>query len=78
MDGDKAREVRLKLGHSLKLGHTLWLGPAYGPGRLVLEPDLDAIEVLHGEREALWRRVNEASFLTDDEKRQAVGYGVRE
>ena len=56
---------------------SLWLGPAYGPGRLVLEPDLDAIEVLHGEREALWRRVNEATFLTEDEKRQAVGYGVR-
>jgi len=26
---------------------------------------------------ALWKRVNEASFLTEDEKREAVGYGVR-
>lgn len=72
------RQTILPLGRRLLHEISLWLGPAYGPGRLVLEPDLDAIEVLHGEREALWRRVNEATFLTDDEKRQAVGYGVRE
>ena len=72
------RQTILPLGRRLLHELALWLGPAYGPGRLVLEPDLDAIEVLHGEREALWRRVNEATFLTDDEKRQAVGYGVRE
>ncbi len=71
------RQTILPLGRRLLHEISLWLGPAYGPGRLVLEPDLDAIEVLHGEREALWRRVNEASFLTEDEKRQAVGYGVR-
>ena len=71
------RQTILPLGRRLFHEIGQWLGPAYGPGRLVLEPDLDAIEVLHGEREALWRRVSEASFLTDDEKRQAVGYGVR-
>ena len=51
-----------------------WLGPAYG-GRLELKPDLDAIEALSSEREALWSRVERASFLTVDEKRAAVGYG---
>ncbi|HEY9212756.1 MAG TPA: phage portal protein [Ancylobacter sp.] len=53
-----------------------WLGPSFGETRLSLVPDIDAIEALSFEREALWRRVNEASFLTEDEKRQAVGYGV--
>ena len=53
-----------------------WLGPSFGDERLVLAPDIDAIEALSFEREALWRRVNDASFLTEDEKRQAVGYGV--
>jgi len=53
-----------------------WLGPAYGRA-LVLEPDLDAIEALAQERESLWRRVNAAGFLDDDEKREAVGYGRR-
>jgi HK97 family phage portal protein len=45
---------------------------------LALRPDLDAIEALSIEREALWSRINAATFLTDDEKRAAVGYGPRE
>ncbi len=53
---------------------TLWLAPAYG-GELRLEPDLDAVEALSPEREALWARLDAASFLTDDEKRAAAGYG---
>ena len=50
-----------------------WLGPVFGSG-LSLQPDLDRIEGLAAEREALWRRVSEAGFLTDDERREAVGY----
>lgn len=41
---------------------------------LRLEPDLDQVEALSHDRDALWTRVNNASFLTDAEKRQAVGY----
>ncbi len=54
-----------------------WLGPAWGEG-LRLSYDADQIEALSPEREALWRRVNDADFLTPDEKRQAVGYGTKE
>jgi HK97 family phage portal protein len=54
-----------------------WLTPAWG-GNLRLGYDVDAIEALSAEREALWRRVGEADFLTPDEKREAVGYGRRE
>ena len=54
-----------------------WLGPAFGGSAFRLEPDLDAVEALASERESLWRRVGEASFLSDDEKRAAVGYGRR-
>jgi HK97 family phage portal protein len=54
-----------------------WLAPAYGDAPLRLEPDLDAIEALADERESLWRRVGAAPFLSDDEKREAVGYGRR-
>lgn len=39
--------------------------------------DADRIEGLASEREALWRRVDAASFLGDDEKREAVGYPPR-
>jgi hypothetical protein len=51
-----------------------WLAPAYG-GELELKPDLDAIEALSPEREALWSRLDKATFLTANEKRAAVGYG---
>ena len=53
------------------LGH--WLGEQFGePLRLL--PDLDAIPGLSVEREALWSRLEDASFLTRAEKRAAVGY----
>jgi len=52
-----------------------WLEPAYG-GPLRLSYDADAVEALSAEREALWRRVEAASFLSRDEKRAAVGYGT--
>jgi len=55
---------------------TNWLAPAYGE-KLRLEPDLDQVQALSSERESLWRRVNEAGFLSDDEKRAAVGYGPK-
>ncbi len=40
-----------------------------------MRPDYDAIEALSPEREALWARVDKATFLTQNEKRAAVGYG---
>lgn len=53
-----------------------WLGPVFGR-TLLMKPDPDQIEGLSVEREALWRRVGRADFLTEDEKREAVGYGRR-
>jgi phage portal protein BeeE len=53
-----------------------WLAPAFGE-RLRLVPDLDQVIALASERDSLWSRVRSAPFLTDDEKREAVGYGPR-
>ncbi|TPW32754.1 phage portal protein [Pararhizobium mangrovi] len=50
-----------------------FLAPAFGAG-LRLTYDADAIAGLSAEREALWSRVGAADFLTEDEKREAVGY----
>jgi HK97 family phage portal protein len=55
---------------------TGWLGPAFG-ARLRLGWDVDAIEALADERSALWKRLGEATFLDEDEKRLAVGYSPR-
>ena len=53
-----------------------WLVPRFGEG-LALAADLDAIPALASEREALWAQVNAVSFLDENEKRAAVGYGTR-
>ena len=52
-----------------------WLAPAYGAA-LELRADLDQVEALSPERDALWTRLDKATFLTRDEKRAAAGYGV--
>ncbi len=49
-----------------------WLGEFSG-ARVLLKPDLDQIPALASEREAQWRRVGGASFLTDAEKRALLG-----
>ncbi|MEJ6781368.1 phage portal protein [Aminobacter sp. Piv2-1] len=53
-----------------------WLAPAFGDG-LRLWYDADQVEGLASERDALWTRLEAAGFLSDDEKRQAVGYPPR-
>jgi len=50
-----------------------WLAPAWDAD-LELRPDLDAVDALSPEREALWARLDKASFLTLNEKRAAAGY----
>ena len=64
----------LPLVQRMAKAFSAWLAPAYG-GDLDLRPDLDQVEGLSAEREALWARIDKASFLTVDEKRAAVGYG---
>ncbi|MBB4303772.1 HK97 family phage portal protein [Rhodobium orientis] len=70
------RQTVLPLVRRTASSLSAWLAPTFGE-RLKLSADLDAIEALSGEREALWRRVSAADFLTDDEKREALGYGAR-
>ncbi len=69
------RHCVLPLLSRLTQSFSHWLAPAFGNAELRF--DADAIPALDSDREALWRRVNEASFLTDDEKREAVGYVLR-
>jgi HK97 family phage portal protein len=51
-----------------------WLRPAFEPFRF--DYDVDRIDALAADRESEWRRIDSASFLTQDEKREAVGYGA--
>ena len=52
------------------LGH--WLS-GYGDDPCVLGVDLDKVPALTAERDAQWRRVSDADFLTQAEKRALLG-----
>ncbi|WP_246164333.1 phage portal protein [Blastochloris sulfoviridis] len=53
-----------------------WLQPAFDDApRIVV--DLDEVPALASDREALWRRIGSATFLSDDEKREALGWEKR-
>jgi HK97 family phage portal protein len=52
-----------------------WLRPWLGED-LIIRPDLDAVPALSAERAALWKRLSEASFLTDTERRALAGLEV--
>jgi HK97 family phage portal protein len=66
------RQTVIPLASRIAASVTHWLSPVYG--QVVLQPDLDRIDALSQERDALWARLGQAAFLTDDEKREAVGY----
>ncbi|KQS54027.1 portal protein [Brevundimonas sp. Leaf363] len=50
---------------------TVWLGQPF-PG-VSIEPDLDGVPALSGERDALWARLGAATFLNDEERRRMAG-----
>jgi len=54
-----------------------WLAPQFDED-VTLGFDLDDVPALAPRREKVWARVRAADFLTLNEKRQAVGLGVRE
>jgi HK97 family phage portal protein len=58
---------------------TVWLGERFataGSGVARIEADLDGLPALQPERDALWARLNAASFLTDAERRRMAGVGA--
>ncbi len=67
------RQTLLPLVHRTLDSFTHWLKPIFGDG-LRLAIDEDRVEGLGSEREAVWQRLSNAEFLTEDEKREAVGY----
>lgn len=64
----------LPLAHLIADGLTQHLLPAFEPG-LRLTLDEDAIPALAAQRLATYEKLSQADFLTDAEKRAAVGYG---
>jgi len=53
---------------------TGWLGSRFAGATIVA--DLDGVPALQPERDALWARLEAASFLTDEERRRMAGVGA--
>ena len=68
------RQTVIPLVRRVAADFSAWLAPVYG-AEFALVPDLDAVDALAEDRAALWKRVGEASFLSDEEKRRMVGLG---
>lgn len=67
------RQTILPLAGRLCSSITNWVQPTY-PG-VKLSYDADQIDALSDDRAKTWDRISKADFLTDDEKRTALGYG---
>ncbi len=57
-------------------GFNGWLTGFY-PGDLRIEADTNGISALALRQEKLWQRLERASFLTDNEKRELAGFGPK-
>jgi HK97 family phage portal protein len=66
------RQTVVPLARKAAAALSAWLGPRYG-APLALALDLDGAPALQGERDALWARLEAASFLDTDEKRALAG-----
>lgn len=65
------RMTILPLAKNLAEALSIWLGPKFGDA--VLKPNTETVPAFQGDRDALWKRVGAADFLTDDEKRKILG-----
>jgi HK97 family phage portal protein len=68
------KQTVLPLAKKTAAALTTWLGRAFGA---TIEVDLSGIEALSAERDAHWHRILRADFLTEDEKRAALGFCPR-
>ncbi len=66
------RMTILPLVQKMAAALSAWLDEPFG-GDVEVRPDLDRVPALSAERDALWARLEGASFVTVDEKRQIAG-----
>jgi HK97 family phage portal protein len=66
----------LPLAQKVTAAMSHWLS-GLGDDPVELTPDLDQVPALAAEREAQWRRIVEADFLTEGEKRRLLGLPER-
>lgn len=66
------RQTVLPMATKVANSIAVWLSE-YLDEEIDLKPDLDGIPALASERESQWKRISEATFLSDAEKREMLG-----
>ncbi|MEM7422496.1 MAG: phage portal protein [Pseudomonadota bacterium] len=70
------RQTVLPLVHKTANALGCWLSEARGVA-VEIAPDLEAVPALSSERDGLWKRITDAEFLTEPEKRALLGLPPR-
>ncbi len=68
------RQTVIPLAQRAARALTAWLAPKFPGARIAC--DLDAVPALSAERDALWARLEAATFLTPEERRRMAGLTV--
>lgn len=68
------RQTVLPLVRKTSMSLSNWLMPIYGDD-FMMSADIDKVEALSPERDAVWARTNSSTMLSLGEKREVVGYG---
>jgi len=66
------RQTIIPLVAKTAIGLQGWLGAFFGDD-LRISPDLDRVPALAEERAVLWKRLSEATFVTEEEARAIAG-----
>jgi len=67
------RQTVLPLANKTACDIGNWLAIEYGE-KISLVPNIETVDALSSDRAGLWARLGQADFLTDNEKREALGY----
>jgi len=68
------RQTIIPLVSKTAAGLQGWLSAFFGEGADIA-PDLDAVPALAEERAVLWKRLSDASFISEEEARDLAGLG---
>jgi HK97 family phage portal protein len=69
-------ETVIPLLNTLSGDITNWFKYLFNTHEYTITYDIDSIQALSKRRESEWNKINDANFLTIDEKREALGYSI--
>ncbi len=71
------RQSVLQMVRRVSANLSNWLAPSF-EGQLQIVPDFSVIEALAEDQTLLWKRIGEANFLSEEEKREQLGLAAKQ